>query len=145
MVKSVMIKDLIANFYELWGGFYLGKFSNLMYSEDLYLPVALYSILIALVLNVLYYYILNRPSTGNLKVWSLHIVLGCVINAIVAYVSSQNDLIEIFASENQVIPESFYYDMVIFAIINAGWTVILMFLLSLILKWKSPNSSYIPF
>ena len=140
-----MIKDLIANFYELWGGFYLGEFSEQMYNNDLYLPVALYSILIALVLNVLYYYILNRPSTGNLKVWSLHIVLGCVINAVIAFVSSRNDLIEIFASINEELPESFYYDMVIFAIINAGWTVILMFVLSLILKWKSPNSSYIPF
>ena len=140
-----MIKDLIANFYELWGGFYLGEFSEQMYNNDLYLPVALYSILIALVLNVLYYYILNRPSTGNLKVWSLHIVLGCVINAVIAFVSSRNDLIEIFASINEELPKSFNYDMVIFAIINAGWTVILMFVLSLILKWKSPNSSYIPF
>jgi hypothetical protein len=140
-----MLKDLIANFYEFWGGAYLGEFSNQMYNNELYFPVALYSIIIALVITVLYYYILNRPSIANLKFWFLFLLIGAIINAIIAYVSANNDLLEIFASIGEELPKSFSSDLLMFALINAFWTLVLTFAFSIILKWKSPNSSYIPF
>jgi len=139
------LKDLIANFYELWGGGYLGGFSNQMFNNDFYFPVALYSIIVALAITIIYYYILDRPNTANMKVWMLALLIGAIINAVVAFVSANNDLVEIFASIGEEVPNSFSYDMLMFAFINAIWTLILMFVLSIILKWKSPNSSYIPF
>jgi hypothetical protein len=139
------LKDLIANFYELWGGGYLGKFSDQMFNNDLYFPVALYSIIVALAITTSYYYILDRPNTANMKVWMLALLIGAIINAVVAFVSANNDLVEIFASIGAKVPNSFSYDMLMFAFINAIWTLVLMFVLSIILKWKSPNSSYIPF
>lgn len=139
------MKDLIANFYELWGGGYLGGFSDQMFNNDLYFPVALYSIIVALAITIIYYYILDRPNTANMKVWMLALLIGAIINAVVAFVSANNDLVEIFASIGEEVPNSFSYDMLMFAFINAIWTLILMFVLSIILKWKSPNSSYIPF
>jgi ABC-type enterochelin transport system permease subunit len=139
------LKDLIANFYELWGGGYLGGFSDQMFNNDLYFPVALYSIIVALAITIIYYYILDRPNTANMKVWMLALLIGAIINAVVAFVSANNDLVEIFASIGEEVPNSFSYDMLMFAFINAIWTLILMFVLSIILKWKSPNSSYIPF
>lgn len=116
-----------------------------MYTNDLYSPVVLYSIPVALILTFTYYYLIDRPSTAKLSVWVINLVIGGIIAFIIAYVSANNDLTEIFASVGQPVPASFSSDMVIFSLINAMWTIILMVLLSLVFKWKSTNSSYIPF
>lgn len=139
------MKDLVANFYELWGGAYLGNFSDQMYSNDLYFPVALYSIVVALVLTIAYYYIIDRPGTAKLSIWALNLLVGAILSAIIAFVSANNDLTEIFASIGEQVPASYSSDMMMFAVVNAMWTILLMVLLSFVLKWKSPNSSYVPF
>jgi len=139
------LKDLIANFYELWGGSYLGSFSDQMFNNDLYFPVALYSILVAFMLTIAYYYIIDRPVTAKLSVWAINLLVGWIISYIIAYVSANNDLTEIFTSIGEPVPASFSSDMIMFASINAMWTVLLMVLLSLVFKWKSTHSSYIPF
>lgn len=139
------MKDLIANFYELWGGAYLGEFSEQMYNNDLYFMVAIYSILVALVLTIAYYYIIDRPGTAKLSIWAINLLVGGILSAIIAFVSANNDLTEIFAQVGSQLPASFSSDMVMFALINAMWTILLMVLLSLVFKWKSPNSSYVPF
>ena len=138
------MKDLIANFYELWGGAYLGNFSDQMFDNDLYFPVALYSIFVGLILIIVYYYVIDRPGTAKISIWALNLLLGAIISAIIAYVSANNDLTEIFASIGEPVPIAFSSDMLMFAMINAMWTIILMVLLSFVFKWKSPNSSYIP-
>ncbi len=138
------MKDLIANFYELWGGAYLGDFSDQMFNNDLYFPVALYSILVAFILIIAYYYVIDRPGTAKISIWAINLLIGGVISAIIAYVSANNDLTEIFSSIGEPVPASFSSDMLMFAMINAMWTIILMVLLSFVFKWKSPNSSYIP-
>lgn len=139
------MKDLVANFYELWGGAYLGSFSDQMYDNDLYFPVAIYSILVSLVLTVAYYYVIDRPGTAKISIWAINLLVGGILSAIIAYVSANNDLTEIFASIGEPVPTSFSSDMMMFAMINAMWTVLLMVLLSFVFKWKSPNSSYVPF
>lgn len=139
------MKDLVANFYELWGGAYLGSFSDQMYDNDLYFSVAIYSILVALVLTIAYYYVIDRPGTAKISIWALNLLAGGILSAIIAYVSANNDLTEIFASIGEPVPTSFSSDMLVFALINAMWTILLMVLLSFVLKWKSPNSSYVPF
>ncbi|NJY62540.1 hypothetical protein HC174_07175 [Salinimicrobium sp. CDJ15-81-2] len=139
------MKDLVANFYELWGGAYLGSFSDQMYDNDLYFSVAIYSILVALVLTIAYYYVIDRPGTAKISIWALNLLVGGILSTIIAYVSANNDLTEIFAAIGEPVPTSFSSDMLVFALINAMWTVLLMVLLSFILKWKSPNSSYVPF
>lgn len=138
------MKDLIANFYELWGGAYLGEFSDQMFNNDLYFPVALFSILVAFILIIAYYYIIDRPGTAKISIWVINLLIGGLISAIIAYVSANNDLTEIFASIGEPVPASFSSDMLMFAMINAMWTLLLMVLLSFVFKWKSPNSSYIP-
>jgi len=139
------LKDLIANFYELWGAAYLGSFSDQMYNNDFYFSVALYSIIIALILTIVYYYVIDRPSTAKLSIWSINLLVGAILTFITAYVSSNNDLTELFASVGEQVPASFSSDMLMFSLINAMWTVLLMVLLSLVFKWKSPNSSFVPF
>lgn len=139
------LKDLVANFYELWGATYLGNFSILMYDNNLYLPIAIISIIICIVLSITYYYIIDRPATAKISVWLITIIVAAIINFIVAFVSSNNDITEIYAGIGEDIPSSFTSDMMILSFVNSIWTIVLMFLLSLLLKWKSTNSSYIPF
>jgi len=137
--------DLIANFYELWGGAYLGNFSNQMYDNNIYFPIALYSILLAIILNVAYYYIIDRPGTARFSIWSINILVGGIISYIIAYVSANNKLTTVFANISEPLPAAFTSDILLFGLINTMWTILLMFLLSLVFKWKSTHSSFIPF
>lgn len=139
------MKDLIANFYELWGGAYLGSFSDQMYDNDLYVPIALYSILTAIILPIFYYYVMDRPGTAKRYIWGIMVLLGGIIAFVIAYVSSNNGLTEVFASIGELLPSRFSSDMLIFGLVNALLTVLLIFLLSIPLKFKSTHSSYIPF
>jgi hypothetical protein len=137
--------DLIANFYELWGGAYLGNFSNQMYDNNIYFPIALYSILLAIILTVAYYYIIDRPGTAKFSIWSINILVGGIISYIIAYVSANNKLTDVFANIGEPLPAAFTSDILLFGLINTMWTILLMFLLSLVFKWKSTHSSFIPF
>lgn len=139
------LKDMIANFYELWGAAFLGNFSNQMYNNDLYFSVALYSIIVALILIVAYYYIIDRPGTAKLGIWLINLLIGAILSFVIAFVSSNNDLTEIFSSIGEPVPAAFSSDMLIFSIINSMWTVLLMFLFSMLFKWKSSHSSFVPF
>lgn len=139
------LKDLIANFYELWGNAYLGNFSDLMYNNDLYFPIAIYSILVALVLTLAYYYVIDRPGTAKLSIWGLNILVAAIINFIVAYYTASSNLTDIYNNEGIKLPTAFSSDMLVMSLINSMWTALLMFVLSLVFKWKSTNSSYVPF
>lgn len=139
------MKELIANFYELWGGAYLGDFSNLMFNNQLYGTIAISSIFLAVIFPALYYYVIDKPSTAKISVWFLMILIGGVIAFLIAYVSSNNGLTEVFADIGEPVPRQFSSDMLIFGLVNAMLTMLLIILLSIPLKIKSTNSSYIPF
>lgn len=139
------MKDLIANFYELWGASFLGAFSNTMFDNELYFPIALYTMGTALLICVLYYYVIDRPRTAKLGVWAITLLIGAIISFIIAYYSSSLGLTELFNTINQSVPPGFSSDIIIFSLINAMWAVLLMVLLSFVFKWKSTHSSYVPF
>lgn len=140
-----MLKDLVANFYEIWGLTYLGEFSVQMYNNDLYLSIAVSSIIVALVITLLYYYVIDRPSTGTIGVWLIALLLGGIISLIIAFVSANNALTDVFATIGLPVPPSYTIDIFLFSLINAMWVILLMVLLSISLKWKSTHSSFIPF
>lgn len=139
------MKEFIANFYELWGGAYLGAFSDQMYNNDLYMPITLYSVIMAFVLPFVYYYFIDRPITAKFSIWLIMSFLGGVIAFIIAYVSSNFGLIDVFQSAGVDVPSQFSTDMIIFALINTAYSMLALFLFSILLKRKSTHSSYIPF
>ena len=139
------MKDLIANLYEFWGGAYLGPFSDDMYSIDQYFPIAIYSIITAIVITIIYYYVLDRPATAKKRFWLLALLLGGIISFVIAFVTSNNGLTEMFIQVGVPVPAGYTTDILQFSLINVFWTIILIFLLSMAIKWKSKNSSYIPF
>lgn len=139
------MKNLIANFYEFWGSAYLGSFSDDMYSNDQYFSIAFYSIITALLITIIYYYILDRPGTAKKSIWLIAVLLGGIFSFIIAFVSANNGLTEMFTAVGVPVPPEYTSDMLQFSLINVFWTLILIFLLSISLKWKSTHSSYIPF
>jgi len=139
------LKNLIANFYEFWGGAYLGSFSDDMYSNDLYFPIALYSIITAILITITYYYVLDRPGTAKKRFWLIAILLGGIMSFVIAFVSANNGLTEMFVNVGVPVPSEYTSVMLQFSLINVFWTVILILLLSIAIKWKSTHSSYVPF
>ena len=139
------MKDLIANFYEFWGGAFLGPFSDDMFNNDQYFPIALYSIITAILITIIYYYVLDRPATAKKRFWLLAVLVGVIISFVIAYVTSNNGLTEMFTQVGVPVPAGYTTDMLQFSLINVFWTIILIFLISMAIKWKSTHSSYIPF
>lgn len=132
--------NLIANFYELWGANYLGPFSDIMFANDFYTVIFIYTFPTALLLTVLYYYVIDRPTTSKLWVWLVMLLFGGVVGFVIAYVTVENS----FYSINQP-PSDYSTEILIFSMTNFVYTSLLIFLFSILIKWKSPNSSHVPF
>lgn len=134
------MSDLIANFYELWGANYLGPFSDIMFANDFYTIILIYTLPIALLISILYYYVIDRPVTSKLWVWLLTVLVGGVIGFIIAYVTTENSFYSI-----EQIPLNYSTEVLIFSITNLVYTSLLIFIFSILIKWKSTNSSHVPF
>lgn len=134
------MSDLIANFYELWGANYLGPFSDIMFANDFYTIIFIYTFPAALLISILYYYIVDRPATSKLWVWLSTVLLGGIIGFIIAYVTTENSFYSI-----EQIPLNYSTEVLIFSITNLVYTSLLIFIFSILIKWKSTNSSHVPF
>jgi hypothetical protein len=42
-------------------------------------------------------------------------------------------------------PQNFTTDILLFSVTNSILAVLLIFMISILIKWKSPNSSHVPF
>lgn len=132
--------DLIANFYELWGTNYLGPFSNIMFANDFYTIIFIYSFPTALLISILYYYVIDRPVTSKLWMWLLTVLLGGIIGFVIAYVTTENSFYSIDLN-----PLDYNSEILIFSVTNMVYTSLLIFIFSILIKWKSTNSSHVPF
>ena len=134
------MSDLIANIYELWGFNYLDTFSTIMFDNNLYTVVALYTVPTVLVCTFLYYYVFDRPKTSKLWVWSLWLLTIGIVAFVIAYVTVENSFYEVGQ-----LPTDYTVENLIFSATNLLYACIIMFLFSLLIKWKSTNSSHVPF
>tara|TARA_R110002051_G_scaffold108607_6_gene181359 strand:- start:2507 stop:2911 length:405 start_codon:yes stop_codon:yes gene_type:complete len=134
------MSDLIANFYELWGFNYLDAFSTIMYDNNVYTVVAIYTLPMVLVLTFLYYYVFDRPKTSKLWVWLITLLLIGFGAFAIAYITVENSFYEL-----GLLPADYTVENLIFSVTNLVYACIIMFLFSLLIKWKSINSSHVPF
>lgn len=134
------MKELIANMYELWGVNYLDAFSSIMFDNDIYRVIAIYTLPMALALTAIYYYVIDRPRTSKLWVWITWLLGIGVIAFGIAYITVENS----FYSIDQI-PSDYTEELIIFSVTNMVWAMIIMFLFSILIKWKSTNSSHVPF
>jgi hypothetical protein len=134
------MSELFANIYELWGANFLGPFSDIMFQNDFYRMIFFYTFFTVLGLSILYYYVLDRPKTSKLWVWLSKVLLGGILAFIIAYVTVENNLYSIDQD-----PQNFTTDILLFSVTNSILAVLLIFMISILIKWKSPNSSHVPF
>lgn len=132
--------ELIANFYELWGFNYLGAFSNIMFEHNIYSIVVIYTLPMVMVLTFLYYYVFDRPRTSKLWVWLITLLIIGLGAFAIAYITVENSFYEIGQT-----PSDYSIENLIFSSTNFVYACIIMFLFSVLIKWKSTNSSHVPF
>lgn len=124
-----------------------------IYSENFYKDLmtydfatltALITVGVTLLTVLIYYYAVDRPATSNLKAWSIFLIANAVILAFVAYSVAKNTLVDEYLGANQNIPD-YETDFLYFSLTNAFFTSILFLIISILVKFKSTNSSHIPF
>ena len=127
------------SFAPIYEFFYYGvPFSDDLYQNELYVPLGLSLVFISLIIVIIFYYGINRPSFSRWFHWAIMLVINLLIQFGLAVTIPQNKFtalgIEEYGSE--------YY--------NFGLSVTLMALLvfvvfSFILRWWSTNCRQTPF
>jgi hypothetical protein len=138
------MKDLIANFFELWGWCYFGDFSKYMYKADLYGEVALVTVLLPLLVFFIYYK-LDHIRLAKLNVWVCILFVVSLISALIAYNISDAGLTDYLSQhkikKHNIIPVDYFW----FSFIVFIYTAIFSFLFSAILKLGASKGRRIPF
>ena len=111
-----------------------------MYDNNFYTVVALYTVPMVLVCTFLYYYVFDRPKTSKFWIWFIWMLIIGIIAFIIAYVTVENSFFEV-----SLLPGDYSVENLIFSATNAVYACVIMFLFSVLIKWKSTNSSHVPF
>jgi len=120
------------------------QFYNELLRLDFAIWVFLLTAIISLFLVVLYYYIIDRPKTANLTIWIVFLIINALLLSILANVVASNTIIDDYLSNGLEVPD-YFQDLIYFSFMNFLIAALLFLLWSLILKWKSSNSSHVPF
>lgn len=139
------MKDLIANFFELWGQCYFGDFSKYMYKADLYGEVALVTVLLPLIVFFIYYKSLDHIRLAKRNVWIIILFVVSLLSALIAYNISDAGLADYLnqhkIKNHNIIPVDYFW----FSFIVFIYTALLSFFFSLILKIGASKTRRIPF
>lgn len=93
---------------------------------------------------IIYYYVIDRPRTSKLSVWLIFLLLNSIILSILAYVIANNTIINAHLSIGDQVPD-YFIDLIYFAVMNFIFAATFFLIFSSLLKWKSRNSSHVPF
>jgi hypothetical protein len=139
-----MIKDFIANIYELWGGAYFEGFSDDMYDINAYLPIFLCMIISIIIVGIAYYYIINHPRLSRWYWWGAFNLATSLLNFALGWGISYGKLYDLYYEMNMDLPYSGMTEFFPFAIICFCWTFVLFFIFSMIIKWGSSQCKHSP-
>lgn len=122
--------------------------SDAFYNELLRLDFAVWVFaltgFVSLVMVILYYYIIDRPKTAKLSVWLVFLFLNAIILAIVGYIVANNTIIDDYLFAGLPVPD-YFQDLIYFSGMNFLFAALFFLIFSILLKWKSSNSSHVPF
>ena len=126
------MNDFFATIYELGSVFYLGDFSDVVYDNNLYMPVGIVLSISSLVGMLIYYYIINHPRYARWYHW-----LGCaatvgVINAGYAYWTILSKLEIIYAEVDETVP--FSTEFFSFSVVDFLWTLIFCLVVTMLIN-----------
>ena len=126
----------------------LKVYSNAFYNDLITLNFAVWtffiSVGVSLLVVILYYYVIDRPKTAKIFVWLVFMVLTVLGLGVTAYVVASNDIVDYYLASGEQVPD-YGQDLFYFSLTNMLFSALLFLGLSVILKWKSANSSHVPF
>lgn len=145
-----MIKDFIANIYELWGAAIIeGEdgyiFSDDMYDINAYNPIFIWMIISIVAVCIAYYYIINSPRLIRWYWWGCFNLGTSLLNFMIAWGISHGELSDLYNNQNMDLPYSFMTEFFPFSILCFCWTFILFFVFSMMIKWWSSACKHSPF
>lgn len=137
--------DFVANFLELWGAAYLGPFSQYMYKADLYLIPFLWVVLLPLAVLFVYYKLWDNIRLAKTWIWFVVVLVVSLIVAAIGFSSADNGLYDYLNAHHVTNSKIEDVDYIYFSMICLLWSFVWSFFLSMILKYFSVKSRYIPF
>ena len=84
--------DFVANFFELWGGAYLGPFSQYMYKADLYFVPFLWLLFLPLIVLFVYYKLWDNIRLAKTWIWLMVILVVSLVVAAIGFSNADNGL-----------------------------------------------------
>ncbi|SDH29695.1 hypothetical protein [Winogradskyella thalassocola] len=104
--------------------------------------------IVSLLFVVLYYYVVDRPKTAKLTIWLLFLLVVSIVSSIIAYMVANDSIIDNYLSQGLSVLDEipyFFQDLIYFSLTNFLFGALFFLIWSSLLKWKSSNSSHIPF
>ncbi|WP_121965094.1 hypothetical protein [Myroides sp. N17-2] len=142
------MNDLFATLYEGFNPlnlFYIENFSSDMYDSGSYVTMGWALLIVTVVTVVLYYFLLSNYGKFYKRIWwFVYILIIGLINFIIAYNVSMNAMDDLFITSEDGNPYGFseYFQL---GMVNVLYGVILSFILSIIVKFKSIQATRTPF
>ncbi|MCW3105727.1 MAG: hypothetical protein JWQ09_233 [Segetibacter sp.] len=121
--------------------FYKDPFSTDLYNESLYGTIGIITILSALVFNLVFYYLINRPTFSKWYHWLFICLLHLSVCFFCAYFVTKDTFDTLFTGSNPYAAS----DYLGFAFINLVSAFVFFILWMLIVRWKSSNAKTTPF
>ncbi len=122
--------------------------SDAFYNELLRLDFAVWVFaltgFISLIMVILYYYVIDRPKTAKLSIWLVFLLLNSIILSFVGYSYANNTIVDDYLSAGNPVPD-YFQDLIYFSGMNFLFAALFFLIFSSLLKWKSSNSSHVPF
>lgn len=133
----------MSNFFEIIYElvFYSQAFSNDM--RDIYSITGITFVLICILFLFLYYKIIDMQKLAKpIYYWLVNLGVA-LINFIVTFLISYNEITLMYGENGMEVP--YFSPFITFGLINAGFSFVLFFMLSFLVRLISNNSRYIPF
>jgi len=136
-----------ANMYELFGLFLLGpngQFSQDMYNNGFYNPIAMWLFITVALSVVTYYFVVNHARLSIPVWWILWGVILSLINFMIAWGIADSQMYNLYDSMQQQMPYYAMTEFFPFSCIAFCWTFFFYLILSAIVKRFSINCRHTP-
>ena len=121
--------------------FYKEPFSSDLYNESLYGTIGFITIISALLFNLAFYYLINRPSFSKWYHWLLVGVLHLLVCFFFSYFIPKDAFDALFAGSDPYTTS----DYLGFSLANTASALSFYILWMLVVRWKSSNAKTTPF
>ena len=145
--------SMYASLFESFFGFDLADYLWGVTSQDganLYIGIGLWLLGISLFVAFVFYYLINHPKLNNWWGWLIFLGINFVINFVMGIQWTLSDLwsgkMEVYDKETkQMVTWVTEGNCFCFGVTNAILSIIVFFLFSMIIKWRSTNVAHAPF